>query len=85
MAANMYDNKQSNCADLTQGFSASYVQDNLFHWNVQLFDFEKTSALQQELEAYAKKFGVTSPHVLLEMKFPTDYPFSPYVLALLTC
>ena len=55
------------------------MQDNLFHWHVQMFDFDKGSPLQTDLEAYGKKFGIASPHVLLEMKFPGDYPFSPYV------
>lgn len=55
------------------------MNDNLFHWHVKMFNFERDSPLARDLAAYAQKFGQMEPHVLLELTFPGDYPFSPYV------
>eukprot|EP00741_Cyanophora_paradoxa_P019623 tig00021135_g18942.t1 len=58
------------------GYDAFPVKDNLYHWRVILFDFEKGSHLEKDLQAYAAKTA-GKPEVELEVKFPSDYPFAP--------
>lgn len=63
------------------GFSAAPVIDkksgleNLYHWDVRLFGFDKDSDLAKDMENYRKKTGNTD--VVLEIKFSDSYPFSP--------
>jgi len=63
------------------GFSANPVihqksgLENLYHWNVKLFGFEKGSDLFKDMEQFQKKTG--QDHILLELRFSKDYPFAP--------
>eukprot|EP01098_Paradermamoeba_levis_P002090 TRINITY_DN1248_c0_g1_i1.p1 TRINITY_DN1248_c0_g1~~TRINITY_DN1248_c0_g1_i1.p1 ORF type:complete len:352 (+),score=96.87 TRINITY_DN1248_c0_g1_i1:57-1112(+) len=57
------------------GFSASPIQDDLYHWEVRFFDFEKGSGLEKDMIEMKKKKGVE--HIILDVRFPSDYPFSP--------
>ncbi|KAH3757382.1 ubiquitin-conjugating enzyme E2 25 [Pelomyxa schiedti] len=55
------------------GISAEPQGDNLYTWTVKLFGFD--GQLEKDLEAYAKRSG--AKEVELEMKFRSDYPFTP--------
>eukprot|EP01100_Stratorugosa_tubuloviscum_P002567 TRINITY_DN1605_c0_g1_i1.p1 TRINITY_DN1605_c0_g1~~TRINITY_DN1605_c0_g1_i1.p1 ORF type:complete len:310 (+),score=123.67 TRINITY_DN1605_c0_g1_i1:69-998(+) len=57
------------------GYSATPLGDNIYHWHIKLFGFDKGTPLQKDLEKLESKGGIN--HVLLEMKFPSDYPFAP--------
>nr|BAK02238.1 predicted protein [Hordeum vulgare subsp. vulgare] len=65
----------------TLGFSATPVVDtksgleNLYHWNVKFFGFEKGSEIAKDMEQYKKKTGQDS--IQLELRFSKDYPFAP--------
>lgn len=63
-------------AKLNLGFSAEPVENNLYLWNVKLFGFDESDgSLFKDLQKFHKHTGLD--HVLLEMKFQPDYPFSP--------
>eukprot|EP01106_Pelomyxa_sp_JSP_P007313 TRINITY_DN2204_c0_g1_i12.p1 TRINITY_DN2204_c0_g1~~TRINITY_DN2204_c0_g1_i12.p1 ORF type:complete len:157 (+),score=26.62 TRINITY_DN2204_c0_g1_i12:478-948(+) len=55
------------------GISATPNEQNIYQWTVKLFGFD--GKLQQDLERYNTNYGIK--HVELEMKFPSEYPFSP--------
>lgn len=63
------------------GFSAEPITDpntgkqNLYHWNVRLYGFDKKSDLQKDLTEYAKRSG--KDYIEIEMRFCKDYPFMP--------
>jgi len=63
------------------GFSAAPVihqksgMENLYHWNVKLFGFDKDSELFKDMEQFRKKTG--QDHILIELRFSKDYPFAP--------
>jgi len=57
------------------GYSAEPVGDDLYRWEVKLFGFEDACHLKSDLERLKRMKGITS--VLMDMKFPSDYPFSP--------
>jgi len=57
------------------GYSANPINDDLYHWEVKLFGFEKGTLLQQDLDALKRK--TSEDDIRLDMKFPKDYPFSP--------
>ena len=52
-------------------FSAELVEDNLYEWNIMLFSVDSESELHQDM----KDFGI--PHILLNLSFPDNFPFSP--------
>jgi len=56
------------------GYSAEPLNDNLYHWEVKLFGFEE-GGLKTDLGKLHSMKG--SDHVVMDMKFPSDYPFSP--------
>jgi len=56
------------------GYSAEPLNDNLYHWQVKLFGFED-GPLKSDLKTLKGKSGID--FVMLEMKFPASYPFSP--------
>jgi ubiquitin-conjugating enzyme E2 Q len=58
------------------GYSAEPVQDNLYLWIVKFFGFEPNSDLAKDLERY-KKTNNGIDYIELEMRFPSDYPWSP--------
>lgn len=49
--------------------------ENLYHWKIKLFGFDKKSSLYSDLQKYEKISGVN--YILLEMKFSKDYPHVP--------
>lgn len=53
------------------GYQIEVVEDNLYHWQVKLFDFPKDSKLYSDLQQYHKD------HILLDITFPDQYPFQP--------
>jgi len=57
------------------GFRIEPVEDNIFKWNIHLFDFDEGSQIQQDLELYKAETGRET--VLLEVVFPFHYPQSP--------
>mmetsp|Transcript_4348 Transcript_4348/g.6092 ORF Transcript_4348/g.6092 Transcript_4348/m.6092 type:complete len:339 (+) Transcript_4348:66-1082(+) len=63
------------------GFTAEPVVDsksgleNLYHWHVKLFNFEKGSEISKDMEKYKKQSG--QDFILLELRFSKDYPFAP--------
>lgn len=71
--------QMGNVKDL--GFSAAPAIDkpsgmeNLYHWEVKLFGFEKGSELAKDMETFKKK--TNQDYILLELRFSKDYPFAP--------
>eukprot|EP00761_Pharyngomonas_kirbyi_P013690 gb/GECH01013719.1/.p1 GENE.gb/GECH01013719.1/~~gb/GECH01013719.1/.p1 ORF type:complete len:321 (+),score=111.25 gb/GECH01013719.1/:1-963(+) len=62
--------------DRSFGFTAEPDGDNLYLWYVKIyFDPKEDGAIAQDMQKYKKQHG--QDHVLLEMKFKKDYPFSP--------
>lgn len=63
------------------GFSAEPNTDattgkqNLYHWNVRLFGFDKKSDLHKDLQEYSKRSS--KDFIEIEMRFSKDYPFMP--------
>ena len=63
------------------GFSATPVihkksgMENLYHWEVKLFGFEKGSELAKDMDKFKQKTG--QDYISLELKFGSDYPFRP--------
>jgi len=57
------------------GVSAEPIGDNLYLWDVKFFGFESKSDLGKDLAQYQKLRGID--HVLLEMRFPSEYPWKP--------
>jgi len=62
------------------GFSAEPALDtsglqNLYHWNVKLFNFEEKCPIGKDLAKLKKSQGID--HVQLEMRFSADYPHVP--------
>ena len=53
------------------GISMELVGDSLSKWTCKFFDFDPTSALQQDLAKLAQ------PTIDLEITFPNDYPMTP--------
>lgn len=49
--------------------------ENLYRWDIKLFDFDPKSDLGKDMLAYKKKNG--EDFVTLEMRFSQDYPFAP--------
>lgn len=56
------------------GYTAEPIGDDLFHWEVKLFGFDKKDCKDfvNDLEAYAKKSKTGQNYVLLDMKFPPE-------------
>jgi len=63
------------------GFDATPVKEkktgleNLYHWEVHLFGFDKGSDLAKDMDAFKKKSG--QEYITLELRFTKDYPFAP--------
>jgi len=53
------------------GYSVNPVEDNIYKWELKLFNFEKTDLLAQDMTASKVK------KILLHIIFPKSYPFSP--------
>nr|XP_022316205.1 uncharacterized protein LOC111119919 [Crassostrea virginica] len=58
------------------GFTAEPIEDNIYHWQVKIFNFDPESELCQDLSIIEKNFGYN--YIELEMMFQIDlYPFYP--------
>ncbi len=59
-------------------FITELVDDNLCRWRVALLPeiWAEESALRCQLMLWAKKWD-REPHLVMEIVFPGDYPFSP--------
>eukprot|EP00178_Gracilaria_changii_P025249 TRINITY_DN7784_c0_g1_i2.p1 TRINITY_DN7784_c0_g1~~TRINITY_DN7784_c0_g1_i2.p1 ORF type:complete len:357 (+),score=49.70 TRINITY_DN7784_c0_g1_i2:32-1072(+) len=63
------------------GFTAEPVKEaksgleNLYHWHIKLFNFEKGSGMAEDMAKFKKKSG--QDFILLEARFGADYPFVP--------
>jgi len=58
-----------------EGFSVEPVEDNIFKWNIFLFDFDQGLQIKTDLDMYTNLTGRTS--VMLEVVFPFHYPTAP--------
>ncbi|XP_061421556.1 ubiquitin-conjugating enzyme E2Q-like protein 1 [Lethenteron reissneri] len=58
--------------------SVELVDDNLFEWNVKLYQIDRDSALWQDM----RETGVDG--VLLNLAFPENFPFSPPFMRVLS-
>eukprot|EP00455_Lapot_gusevi_P040400 TRINITY_DN4569_c0_g1_i1.p1 TRINITY_DN4569_c0_g1~~TRINITY_DN4569_c0_g1_i1.p1 ORF type:complete len:241 (-),score=92.17 TRINITY_DN4569_c0_g1_i1:83-742(-) len=58
-----------------EGFSAIPVEDNLYHWKVEFFDFPNDCELYNDLKTLEREQNVRV--VEFEMRFSSDYPFAP--------
>ncbi|KAK2179061.1 hypothetical protein NP493_516g01000 [Ridgeia piscesae] len=58
------------------GFTADPVDDNIYHWCVRLYDFQKHSELSKDLAQINSRFGYD--YIELQLDFAIDlYPFYP--------
>ena len=57
------------------GFRANPANGDLFNWEIQLFGFEKGSAILSDIQKYKKQTG--RDYVQIQVSFPPDYPNSP--------
>jgi len=53
------------------GYSVSPIGDNLYKWELKLFNFEKDDLIEQDMVKFKVK------NILLHVVFPKNYPFSP--------
>jgi len=60
---------------LKEGFSIEPVDDNIFKWNVSLFDFDENTQIRRDMDLYTEITGRAS--VMLEIVFPFHYPAAP--------
>jgi len=58
-----------------EGFSIEPLDDNIFKWNVFLFDFDDKSQIKQDLDMYYQ--ATERANVMLEVVFPFHYPEAP--------
>jgi len=58
-----------------EGFSIEPVNDNIFKWNVCLFDFDENTQIKQDLDVYEE--STERSGVMLEVVFPYHYPKGP--------
>jgi len=54
-----------------QGYSVKPLKDNLYHWEVKFFNFDRTDPIGEDLAKSKHK------HILLNVTFPQTYPFNP--------
>ena len=57
------------------GYSAEPINDDLYHWQVKFFDFDKNSDLGKDLKKLKKNRGFD--FIELDLRFPKDFPFAP--------
>jgi len=58
-----------------EGFSVELVDDNIFKWNIILFNFDENTQIKKDLDVFHEITGRMG--VLLEIVFPFHYPSSP--------
>lgn len=63
----------------TKALGVEMVRDSLYHWCVTMHadSFPNSCPLKGDLLAYATKSPDRSPSVVMDVTFPSDYPFSP--------
>jgi ubiquitin-protein ligase len=57
------------------GFVCQLVNNDLYHWNVKLFNTFDGTLLGEDLRAFEKKFGVD--YISVDFVFSGDYPLQP--------
>ena len=57
------------------GWKAAPIGRDLSTWSIELFDFEKGTQLEKDMQAVAKRTGKAA--VEMRMTFPKEYPFKP--------
>jgi len=57
------------------GFSIELIDDNMFKWNIYLFNFDEKAQIKDDLDLYKEATG--KDKVLLEVTFPFHYPAGP--------
>lgn len=60
----------------SDGWKAQPNGRDLSTWNITLFDFEKKTALKEDMDKMASQRNC-KPEIDMVMKFPKDYPFNP--------
>jgi len=63
-------------------FSVELIDDDLYKWEIKLFEFDKDSQFAKQLEQYNKKHGVN--YVTLRFYFPGDYPLKAPLVHIVT-
>lgn len=59
------------CNQLDATFNVELVDENLYDWNIKLYEMDPLSLLHYDMEKY------DIPFVLFNMTFPDNFPFSP--------
>jgi ubiquitin-protein ligase len=59
----------------TKGWSVELVNDDLQHWEVKLYEFDRDSQLYKDLQRYKKSHGIDC--LTFWLKFPDAYPVEP--------
>jgi ubiquitin-conjugating enzyme E2 Q len=54
-----------------QGYSVEPVDDNMYHWELRFFNFDKKEPIAQDLK------NLKADHILLHITFPPTYPLNP--------
>lgn len=66
------------------GYTVAPIDDNLYKWELKMFNFDKTDPLGKDLEKLGSGiFRKDKPHVLFNITFPKNYPFSPPYIRIL--
>ena len=58
------------------GFTVDLVGENIYHWEVELIDFDPSSLLGRDILEYSARYS-RKPAVVLHMLFPSDFPHAP--------
>jgi len=64
------------------GWSVELVDDDIYKWEIKIWEFDKDSPLAKEMITYNKKHGVNS--VTMRFYFPQDYPISAPLVHIVT-
>jgi len=57
------------------GYSIETVDDNLYNWQIKLFNFPTDSKLYKDLAVYNKKNKID--YIMLDVTFPEQFPYQP--------
>jgi len=64
------------------GASAELIDDDLYRWEVKLFEFDPESTLAKDLAQYNNKHGIN--YLTLRFYFPPDYPITAPLVHIVT-
>lgn len=56
-------------------YTVALAEDNLFEWDVKLYQFDKDSGLYKDLQVMSRTQGIDN--IWLRFSFPDTYPFAP--------